>query len=136
MYCQIFLERGGKMEKEVYIGADGCTVTVITKLKDCDIKRTIERTFSSNSEAEIFRCEVLGINKPTPRETEKVIIDVFNDKQEEPLEFSFDKPKSISFYSDNTNYTKKAEKTGENQNQQVRKPSKWEFWGKVSTGIL
>jgi len=122
------------MEKEVYIGADGCTVTVITKLKDCDIKRTIERTFSSNDEAEIFRCEVLGINKPAPREAEKVIIDV--SKQEEPLEFSFDKPKSISFYSDNTNYTKKVEKTGENQAQQVRKPSKWEFGGKVSNGIL
>lgn len=124
------------MEKEVYIGADGCTVTVITKLKDCDIKRTIERTFSSNIEAESFRCEVLGISKPTPKEAEKVIIDFSNDKEEEPLEFSFDKPKSISFYNDNTNYTKKLEKTGENQAQQVRKPSKWEFGGKVSNGIL
>lgn len=44
--------------------------------------------------------------------------------------------RALVFYSDNTNYTKKVEKTRENQNQQVRKPSKWEFWGKVSTGIL
>jgi len=85
------------VEKEVYIGADGCTVTVITKLKDCDIKRIIKRTFSSNSEAENFRCEVIGIKKATPPEKEKVIVNVSNENQDEPLEFSYDKPKSFSF---------------------------------------